>query len=46
MGEEEVIPQIEVGHNPHMGLAQGHKGCYMQDTQRSQVMELQAIELQ
>jgi hypothetical protein len=26
LGTEEVVPQIEVGLNPHIGLTQGHKG--------------------
>jgi hypothetical protein len=43
---EEVVSQIEVGLNTHVGHTHGHEGCNMQDPQRSQVMQLQAIELQ
>jgi hypothetical protein len=43
---EEIFQQIKVGLNPHVGLAPGHEECYMLDPQRSQVMQLQAIELQ
>jgi hypothetical protein len=28
---EEVVLQIEVGFNPHVGPVQGHEGCNMQD---------------
>jgi hypothetical protein len=42
---EEIVPQIKVGLNPHVGLAQGHEGRYMQDPQRSQMMQLQVVEL-
>jgi hypothetical protein len=35
---KEVVPQIEVGLNPHVGLAQGHKGRYVQDPRGGQVM--------
>jgi hypothetical protein len=28
LGTKEVLLQIEVGLNPYMGLAQGHKGCH------------------
>jgi hypothetical protein len=31
-GTKEVVPQIEVGLNPHIGLAQGHKGRHVQDS--------------
>jgi hypothetical protein len=44
-GAKEIVPQIEMGLNPHIGLAQGHEGCNMQDPRRSQMMQLQAIEL-
>jgi hypothetical protein len=27
----EVVSQIEVGLDPHVGLAQGHKGRHVQD---------------
>jgi hypothetical protein len=37
---EEIVPQIEVGFNPYVSLAQGHKGCCMQDLGGSQVMQL------
>jgi hypothetical protein len=45
-GTEEIVPQIEVGLNPHVSLTQGHEGRHMQDPRRSQVMHFQAIELQ
>jgi hypothetical protein len=28
---EEIIPQVEMGVNPHVGLTQSHKGCDVQD---------------
>jgi hypothetical protein len=42
---KEVVPQIEVGLNPHVGLTHGHKGRYVQDLQGGQVVQFQAIEL-
>jgi hypothetical protein len=44
-GLEKVAPQVKVGLNPNVGLAQGHEGCHMQDPRRSQVMQLQAVGL-
>jgi hypothetical protein len=43
---EEVVPQVEVGLNPHVGFAQGYEGRDMYDPQRSQMMQFQVIELQ
>jgi hypothetical protein len=31
LGVKEVVPQIEVGLHPHVGLTQGHEGQYVQD---------------
>jgi hypothetical protein len=45
-GEKEVVPQIEVRLNPHVGLAQDHIGRYVQDPRGGKVVQLQAIELQ
>jgi hypothetical protein len=42
----EVVPQIKVGLNPHVSLVQGYEGHDVQNPQRSQMMQLQAIELQ
>jgi hypothetical protein len=42
----EIVPQIKVGLNPHVSLAQGYEGRDVQNPQRSQMMQLQAIELQ
>jgi hypothetical protein len=28
---EEVVPQVEVGFDPHVGLAQGYEGHNMED---------------
>jgi hypothetical protein len=44
--DAEVVPQIKVGLNPHVSLAQGYEGRDVQNPQRSQMMQLQAIELQ
>jgi hypothetical protein len=35
-----------VGLNPHVSLTQGYEGCNVQNPQRSQMMQLQTIELQ
>jgi hypothetical protein len=43
---EEVVPQIKVGLNPHVSLAQGYEGCDVQNLKRRQMMDLQDIELQ
>jgi hypothetical protein len=43
---KEVVPQIEVGLNTHVGLTHGHKGRYVQDPRGGQVKQLQAIKLQ
>jgi hypothetical protein len=45
-GAKEIVPQIEVGLNPHIGLTHGHKGRHVHDPQGGQVMQFQAIELQ
>jgi hypothetical protein len=45
-GVKEVVPQIEVGLNSHVGLTQGHKDRYVQDPRGDQVVQFQAIELQ
>jgi hypothetical protein len=37
-GTKEVLPQIEVGLNPHVGLTHGNKGRYVQDPQGGQVI--------
>jgi hypothetical protein len=36
---KKVVPQIEVGLNPDIGLRLGHKGCHVQDPRGSQVMQ-------
>jgi hypothetical protein len=43
---EEVVPQVEVGLNQHVGFTQGYEGRDMYDPQRSQMMQFQVIELQ
>jgi hypothetical protein len=43
---KEVVQQIEVGLNPHIGLTRGRKGHHVQDPREGQVMQFQAIELQ
>jgi hypothetical protein len=43
---KEIVPQIKVKLNPQVGLAQGHEGHNMQDPRRSQLMQLQATEVQ
>jgi hypothetical protein len=30
-GAKELVQQVEVGLNPHVGLTQGHKDRYVQD---------------
>jgi hypothetical protein len=42
---EDVVSQIKVGLNPHVSLAQGYEGRDVQNAQRSQIMQLQNIEL-
>jgi hypothetical protein len=42
---KEMVPHIKVGPNPHVGLAQRHRGHDMQDP-RGQVVEFQAVILQ
>jgi hypothetical protein len=44
-GAKEVVPQIEVVLDPHVGLTQGHKGRYVQDPQRGEMVHFQTIEL-
>jgi hypothetical protein len=41
-----VVPQIEVGLNPHIGVTHGHIGHHVQDPRRGHVMQFEAIELQ
>jgi hypothetical protein len=43
---EDVVSQIKVGLNLHVSLAQGYEGRDVQDPQKSQMMQLQDIELQ
>jgi hypothetical protein len=38
-GAKEVVPQIEVELNPHVGLAKSYKGRDMQDPWGGQVMQ-------
>jgi hypothetical protein len=43
---EEVVPHLQMGVNPHDGLAQSHKGHDVQNPQGGQIMQLQVIILQ
>jgi hypothetical protein len=43
---KEVVPQVEVGFDPHVGLTQGYERCNTQDPRRRQMMHPQAMELQ
>jgi hypothetical protein len=40
---QEVVPQIEVAINPHVGLAESHKGHGIQDPQGGNTLQVQAI---
>jgi hypothetical protein len=33
---EEIVPQVEMGVNPHVGLTQSHEGRDMQDPREGQ----------
>jgi hypothetical protein len=46
LGTKEVVSQITVEFNPHVGLTQGHKGRYVEDPRGGQVVQFQTIELQ
>jgi hypothetical protein len=43
---EEVVPHIEMGVNPHVGLAQSLGGRDVQDPHGGKIVQLQAIVLQ
>jgi hypothetical protein len=43
---KEVVPQVEVGFNPHESPAQIHKGCGIKDPRGGHIVQLQAVILQ
>jgi hypothetical protein len=45
--QQQPVPYLSpTGAKPHVGLAQGHIGRYVQDPRGGQVVQFQAIELQ
>jgi hypothetical protein len=46
LGAKEVVPQVEMGVNAHVGLAQSYEGYNVQDPRQGQIVQLQAIVLQ
>jgi hypothetical protein len=37
---EEIVPQVELGVNPQVGLPQSHEGSNMQHPRGSQIVQL------